>query len=119
MTSTSIMFLLHKITIYRAITNIVGWMPVDTFSVLHTDIPAMIYKQSKGLDDSVLGRNTDFRYYEVITEDLDIRVWDKATIYLSTNISEENFIVDNLDVNYSLINNWVDNIYFTIKKSNG
>lgn len=114
------MFLPYKISTYRSIDTSIRGTVVSNFSLLNSDVPAMVYKKSSNsLRDWQLWRNTDYVYYDVITNDLDVKVWDQVNIWLSSNIQEDWFIVDSIDVNYTKITWTIDNVYFLIKKHYG
>jgi hypothetical protein len=79
----------------------------------------MVFKKTWDLSDTDLWVNTEKDRYEVITENLDIQIWDVVVIELSPLFIQWEYVVQDVDYNYSKITNAIDNVYFTIKRQYG
>lgn len=110
------MFLPHKITVLRATKTLVRGTYVSSFSAIYSDIPAMVFKKTGDLSDTDLWVNTSNESYEVIIENRNIQIGDQVVIELTPLFIQENYVVEDVDYNYSKISWWVDNVYFTIKR---
>ena len=110
------MFLPHTITVSRKVKTPIRWSFSTSTTVLYSNIPAMVFKKWWDLPDTDIGQNTQKDTYNVIIENRDIQVDDVVSITLTPTFSQDDYIVTEIDYNYSKITNAVDNVYFTIKR---
>ena len=63
-----------------------------------------------------LGRDVDESMYNVMCESRDFKVGDICNLSLVSGQSIGEYIIENIDYNYSKVSNAVDNVYFSVKK---